>query len=262
MLTTDINRGASGDHPRDRGSRRRNGAKSRRSQATSATTKAKAPDDDTLAAEAQFGDTIEAHEGAVGATRGLRIHSGRNAEAPEVMDSPDDGATTRDSRRGLDAAARSDGDPDDQLQLTLKLNEPEPRGYEPSAKPPQKRVDTTRWLWLAMGMGAATCPILLVFQLVFTNPAHGANVLAVVATIAFGALFSTWTFEYWLRRGPAGTSARPAPWALTRHAILAALGVAAMAVSALNGTASFGLLLLVAFTLIVADIVLRRVRIR
>ena len=35
-----------------------------------------------------------------------------------------------------------------------------------------------------------------------------------------------------------------------------------MAVSALNGTASFGLLLLVIFTLIVADIVLRRVRIR
>ena len=113
-----------------------------------------------------------------------------------------------------------------------------------------------------MSMGAATCPVLLGFQLVFTNPAHGLNVIAVVVTMSFGALFATWTFEYWLRRGNA-TSAATAPiWTLTRHSVLASVGVAAMAVSALNGTASFGLLILVTFTLIVADIVLRRLRIR
>ena len=146
--------------------------------------------------------------------------------------------------------------------MTLDLSDPEPRAYEASAKPPRERIDRTRFLWLAMGMGAATCPILLGFQLVFTNPAHGLNVLAVVVTISFGALFAIWTFEYWLRRGPAGTARDLPIWKLTRHAILTSVGVAAMAVSALNRTASFGLLILVIFTLIVADIVLSRLRIR
>ena len=165
------------------------------------------------------------------------------------------------ARRGI-AAARSEDDPDSQLQLTLDLSNPEPRGYEASTTPPRERVDTTHWLWLAMGMGAATCPILLGFQLVFTDPAHGLNVIAVVVTMSFGALFATWSFEYWLRRGSADNPAKPPVWALTRHAVLASVGVAAMAVSALNRTASFGLLILVIFTLIVADIVLSRMRIR
>ena len=146
--------------------------------------------------------------------------------------------------------------------MTLDLSDPEPRGYEASATPPREQIDTTRLLWLAMGMGAVTCPILLGFQLVFTNPAHGLNVLAVVVTMSFGALFATWAFEYWLRRGTAGTAPKMPIWTLTRHAILASVGVAAMAVSALNRTASFGLLILVILTLIVADIVLRRLRIR
>ena len=169
--------------------------------------------------------------------------------------------THRPKRPRVAAAARSAGDPDSQLQLTLDLSDPEPRGYEASAAAPRERIDATRWLWLAMGMGTAACLLLLGFQLVFTDPAHGLNVLAVVVTMSFGALFATWTFEYWLRRG-AATPPKVRTWALTRHAILVAVGVAAMAVSALNRTASFGLLLLVILTLIVADIVLRRLRIR
>ncbi len=168
----------------------------------------------------------------------------------------------RPARSGGATAAGGDGDPDSQLQMTLDLSDPEPRGYEASATPPRERIDTTRLLWLAMGVGAVTCPILLGFQLVFTNPAHGLNVLAVVVTMSFGALFATWTFEYWLRRGAAATTRHLPIWTLTRHSILASVGVAAMAVSALNRTASFGLLILVIFTLIVADVVLRRLRIR
>ncbi len=169
--------------------------------------------------------------------------------------------TYRRKRPRVAAAARSDGDPDSQLQLTFDLSDPEPRGYEASAAAPRERIDATRWLWLAMGMGTAACLLLLAFQLVFTDPAHGLNVLAVVVTMSFGALFATWTFEYWLRRG-AATPRKIPTWALTRHAILVSVGVAAMAVSALNRTASFGLLLLVILTLIVADTVLRRLRIR
>lgn len=174
---------------------------------------------------------------------------------------PEDGEA-RSARSGGVTAAGSDGDPDSQLQLTLDLSDPEPRGYEASATPPRERIDTTHLLWLAMGVGAVTCPILLGFQLVFTSPAHGLNVLAVVVTMSFGALFATWTFEYWLRRGTAATAPNLPIWTLTRHSILASVGVAAMAVSALNRTASFGLLILVVLTLIVADFVLRRLRIR
>ena len=168
----------------------------------------------------------------------------------------------RPTRAEEATATGGDGDPDSQLQMTLDLSDPEPRGYEASATPPRERIDTTRLLWLAMRVGAVTCLILLGFQLVFTNPAHGLNVLAVVVTMSFGALFATWTFEYWLRRGTAATARNLPIWTLTRHAILASVGVAAMAVSALNRTASFGLLILVIFTLVVADIVLGRLRIR
>ena len=214
------------------------------------------------AAKTRNGAPTDAPERASRGARRLRIHRGDDVQDSKAATEANGKTASSRSRGALTAAARRDPDPDGQLNLTLDLSEPEPRGYRASAKPPRERVNTTRWLWWAMVMGAATCPILLGFQLVFTDPSHSTNVLAVVVTMAFGALFATWPFEYWLRRGTAAKPARPPTWALTRHAILASVGVAAMAVSALNRTASFGLLLLVIFTLIVADILLRRVRIR
>ena len=197
-----------------------------------------------------------------GDARRIRARPSTDDEITKITTASAGGGARRHARRALDAAARSEGDLDAQLQLTLNLNEPEPRGYAAKAKPPRQRIETTRWLWWAMGIGAVICPFLLGFQLVFTDPAHGANVLAAVVTMSFGALFGSWTFEYWLRRGPAARARNLPIWTLTRHAVLASVGVAAMAVSALNRTASFGLLVLVIFTLIVADIVLRRLRIR
>lgn len=203
---------------------------------------------------------------SVDAEQGVEIRRGDVTRQSKPAANPPENRTRRPSRPGVDAAARSEGDPDSQLQLTLDLSDPEPRSYEASASAsasaPRERFDATRWLWLAMGMGTVTCPLLLAFQLVFTDPAHGLNVLAVVVTMSFGALFATWTFEYWLRRGGAVATQKIPTWALTRHAILVSVGVAAMAVSALNRTASFGLLILVILTLIVADFVLRRLRIR
>lgn len=192
----------------------------------------------------------------------MRIRRGDTVDSAKAAASSAEGAVSRSPPRAPDADASSEDNPDDQLQLTLDLSDPKPKEYRPSAKPPRVRTDTTRWLWFAMAIGALTCPLLLGFQLVFTDPAHGANVLAVVVTMAFGALFASWTFEYWLRRGTGAQSTTPPIWAITRHAVLASVGVITMAVSALNRTASFGLLFLVVFTLIVADIVLRRVRVR
>ncbi len=201
---------------------------------------------------------------SVDTEQGVEIRRGDVTRQSKPATNPPESRTRRPSRPGVEAAARSEGDPDSQLRLTLDLSDPEPRSYEASASvsAPREQFDATRWLWLAMGMGTVTCPLLLAFQLVFTDPAHGLNVLAVVVTMSFGALFATWTFEYWLRRGGAVATQKIPTWALTRHAILVSVGVAAMAVSALNRTASFGLLLLVILTLIVADIVLRRLRIR
>ena len=192
----------------------------------------------------------------------VRIRRGEVAGESQPATTPPEKRAPRPGRPGVAAAASNEGDPDSQLQLSLDVSDPEPRGYEASAAAPRERIDATRWLWLAMGMGTVTCPVLLGFQLVFTDPAHGLNVLAVVVTMSFGALFATWAFEYWFRRGGDATPKKIPTWALTRHAILVSVGVAAMAVSALNRTASFGLLILVILTLIVADFVLRRLRIR
>ncbi len=253
MLKTDGNRRAARDRVRGGGRQRRRYAQSGHRGAANATR------------ERQGSDADGSESTSSPPEKQQRIRIRRDDLPPDnERDAvgPEEAVTDRSTRRALDSAARSDGDPDSKLQLTLELSEPEPRGYEASAEPPKERIDTTRWLWLAMGVGAVTCPILLGFQLVFTNPAHGLNVLSVVITMSFGVLFASWTFEYWLRRGTAAKPARPSSLALTRHSILASVGVAAMAVSALNRTASFGLLILVIFTLVVADLVLSRLRIR
>ena len=252
MLASKANRHASRQRDASRGSRRK-----RRPQLPNRRVSGRASE-----SSARSGESTADSRNRADVTQPVRIRRGEFTRAPEAATNPPEERKARPAPRGVATAARSEGDPDSQLQLTLDLSDPKPRGYEASASPPRERIDTTRLLWLAMGMGAITCPILLGFQLVFTDPAHGLNVLAVVVTMSFGALFATWTFEYWLRRGAAATPQKLPTWKLTRHAILAAVGVAAMAVSALNRTASFGLLILVIFTLVVADIVLRRLRIR
>ena len=232
--------------------RRRRSTKTLNSRAPGSATNAKAKRDETTSGSAHLAD----------GERSIRIRRGETVNEPEVEAGSPARGQADSTRPALDTAARNESAPDSKSQLTLDISEPKPQGYEASAKPPRERIDATRWLWWAMSIGAVTCPMLLGFQLVFTDPAHGANVLAVVATMAFGTLFATWAFEYWLRRGMTDTPAQAPIWTLTRHSILASVGVAAMAVSALNRTASFGLLLLVLFTLVVADIVLRRLRIR
>jgi len=247
---TRTRRGDASRRPSDQRARRRRIRTSRPAQPTRPTTHTRGR------------ETSRGSSGAAGDDRSIQIRRGEISDKADSADNSSVNETTEARRRTLNAAAPGEIDPESESQLTLELSDPEPRGYEASEKPPRESIDTGRWLWAAMGMGAVTCPVLLGFQLVFTDPAHGLNVLAVVVTMSFGALFATWTFEYWLRRGAATNRSRPPVWTLTRHSVLASVGVAAMAVSALNRTASFGLLFLVIFTLVVADVVLRRLRIR
>lgn len=254
MLATRTSRGDASRQPFDRRTRRRRVRKSRPAQSTRPTT--------NTTTKQKSNETSDGSGNAAGGDRSIRIRRDETSERADSADTSQANETTEVKRRPPKSAAPSEGNPESESQLTLDLSDPQPRGYEASEKPPRESIDTGRWLWAAMGMGAGTCPVLLGFQLVFTDPAHGLNVLAVVVTMSFGALFATWTFEYWLRRGVATNLSKPAIWTLTRHSVLASVGVAAMAVSALNRTASFGLLFLVIFTLVVADVVLRRLRIR
>ena len=205
MLTTEVNRRAVRDHDRVRSSGRQRGrpARFRHVGAGDAAREISGPDE----------NATEARSRPAGRQQRIRIRNFDSAVLDEgTDDGPAEDVESRSTPRALDSAARNDGDPDGELQLTLELSEPKPRGYEASADPPGERSDTARWLWLAMGVGAVTCPILLAFQLVFTNPAHGLNVLAVVVTMSFGVLFATWTVEYWFRRGDrrqAGQAAEP-----------------------------------------------------
>lgn len=252
MLASKTSRGSRRRGPSDRRARRRPIRKSRAAQSARPTTNTKAAGNETSSGSG----------GAAGGEAPIRIRRGETSEKADSADNSAANEATEAKRRTPDSVAPTEVDPEGEPQLSLDLSDPEPRGYEASEKPPRARADTTRWLWAAMGMGAVTCPVLLGFQLVFTDPAHGLNVLAVVATMSFGALFATWTFEYWLKRGEDTNRSKSSVWTLTRHSVLASVGVAAMAVSALNRTASFGLLFLVIFTLLVANVVLRRLRIR
>ena len=252
MLATEPRRHSVRRRPANGGKRPHRRAHTRSIRSAESATTVTAKDRETAAASAR----------AAGGRRTVRVRRGAAVRELRTAAGTSDGARPDAARPELDSAPESVDDPGGRLQLTLELGDPEPRGYEASGKPPRERIDFARWLWRAMSMGAATCPVLLGFQLVFTDPAHGLNVMAVVITMSFGTLFATWTIEYWLRHGNATRAVRAQIWTLTRHAVLASVGVAAMAVSALNGTASYGLLILVALTLIVADVVLRRLRIR
>lgn len=148
-------------------------------------------------------------------------------------------------------------------QLTLDLKEPVARAYRPSTPPPKENINFSLLLARICGFGALTCVGLLAYLMVITNPATNTNVLAVLTTIFFGVFFSSWSFEYWaLRTDETEQNQQIATWSITRHSVLIAVSVSALAGSALNRSASFGLIVLLVFTALIGNHVLRRVRIR
>lgn len=148
-------------------------------------------------------------------------------------------------------------------QLTLDLKEPVARAYRPSSDPPKQTINFSRVLARITGFSSFTCIGLLVYLLVFTNPAKNTNVLAVLTTIFFGVVFSSWSFEHWFKRaGENEPEKRISTWSITRHSILVAISVLALAGAALNRSASLGLIVLLIFTAVIGNHVLRRVQIR
>ena len=148
-------------------------------------------------------------------------------------------------------------------QLTLDLKEPVAQAYRPSSTPPKENIDFSLLLARICGFSALSCVGLLAYLVVLTNPATNTTVLAVLTTIFFGVFFSAWSFEHWARRtGKTEQNQWISTWPTTRHSILVAVSVSALAGAALNKSASFGLIVLLIFTAIIGDHVLRRLKIR
>lgn len=148
-------------------------------------------------------------------------------------------------------------------QLTLDLKEPVARAYRPAAAPRKEALNVGRLLGIITGFSACTCIGLLAYLLIFTNPAKNANVLAVLTTIFFGVLFFSWSFEQWFKRTDENEpEKRLSTWSITRHSVLGAVSVSALAGTALNRSASLGLVVLLIFTVVIGNYVLSRVRIR
>ena len=148
-------------------------------------------------------------------------------------------------------------------QLTLDLKEPVAQAYRPSNPPPKEHINFSLFLARICVFGALGCVGLLAYLVVITNPATNINVLAVLTTIFFGVFFSAWSFEHWARRtGKTEQNQWISTWPTTRHSILVAVSVSALAGAALNKSASFGLIVLLIFTAAIGNHVLRRVRVR
>ncbi len=156
-------------------------------------------------------------------------------------------------------------DPADQIinpQLELNLPAPKAREYRSVRRSPEHKLNIGLWLSRVTSLASAVSLGLLVFLIVFADPGKGWNVLAVTITIAFGVLFAVWSFEHWIRRGTTGNSRTASTWPITRHATLAAAAATALVGGAINGTSSLGLVAMVAVTVVIADLVLRRIRFR
>ena len=148
-------------------------------------------------------------------------------------------------------------------QLTLHLKEPVAQAYRPSNPPPKEHINFSLFLARICVFGALGCVGLLAYLVVITNPTTNTNVLAVLTTIFFGVFFSSWSFEHWaLSADETAQKQQLSTWSVTRHALLVAVSVSTLAGAALNGSASFGLIVLLIFTAAIGNHVLRRVRVR
>jgi len=147
-------------------------------------------------------------------------------------------------------------------QLELNLPAPKAREYRAARRSPEHNLNIGLWLSRITSLASAVSLGLLIFLIVFADPRKGWNVLAVTITIAFGVLFAVWSFEHWIRRGNTDNSRTASTWPITRHATLAAAAATALVGGAINATSSLGLVAMVAVTVVIADLVLRRIRFR
>jgi hypothetical protein len=74
-------------------------------------------------------------------------------------------------------------------QLQLDLVEPRPQAYRAASKPPGVRLDIRLWVARVTTTGMLVSLGVLLYVVIFTNPAHSENVLAFLATLGFGTSF-------------------------------------------------------------------------
>jgi len=106
------------------------------------------------------------------------------------------------------------------------------------------------------------CGAMLVYIVVFTNPSRSDNVIAFLATLAFGTDFGAWFAGHWVRTAVLGRTELATTWPITRQALLSACGVVALAVSWLNGLGRPALVAAIAIAVVFSELVLRRLSVR
>ncbi len=149
----------------------------------------------------------------------------------------------------------------EQAELRLELAEPKARGYRAATKPPRDGFQTQLWVSRITSAGAFATIGILIYIVLFTSPSRSENVLALLATLGFAAMFSAWSLGFWLRTGRRHNRERISTWPVTRQAVLAAAGVTALAMMAINRMANAGVVTLVIVVMITAELVIGRMRV-
>ncbi len=143
-------------------------------------------------------------------------------------------------------------------QLKLDLAEPRPQTYRATSKPLGTRLDIRLWVARVTTTGMLVSLGVLLYVVIFTNPAHSENVLAFLTALGFGTTFALWSTGYWIRVGSGRVPEDFRTGALTRQALLGAAGVLALAILALNHLATVGAAILTVLVVIAAELLLRR----
>ena len=147
-------------------------------------------------------------------------------------------------------------------QLQLDLVEPRPQAYRAASKPPGARLDIRLWVARLTTAGMLVSLGVLLYVVIFTNPARSENVLAFLATLGFGTTFALWSMGYWIRVESGRVPKDFRTGSLTRQALLGAAGVLALAILALNHLATVGAAILTGLVVIAAELLLRRLPVR
>ena len=141
--------------------------------------------------------------------------------------------------------------------MALDLTPATGRHYRSTQKPPGAGTDWPKWTALVSAVGAMLGIALVVYVLIFANPARSENVIALLAVVGFTVLFGAWSIGHGLRTG-IRSQTLTSTWPITRQSLIAAFAVVALVASAVNQIASPAVLASIVIASIASELVLGR----
>lgn len=144
----------------------------------------------------------------------------------------------------------------------LELSSPASRGYASKSQRPRRVWDYNPIAIKLAWLGALSSLPFFAYLTVFTSPSRTENILAFVALVGFGSFFLAWAIGSHLRTSDKKSASPPAKSAITRQALLFAVGIVTLAVAAINQLVSPASFVLVVLVIVSAEVLLRRMRFR